>query len=101
MHNQLTIFRERGAMSGVLSTDDIIAIFGGLAGLSVGVLALFLFILSILMPLMIYFIHRSTKRTAIATEKIAKQNEQLLNLITGREGFIFGDFNNDSFTKNK
>ena len=83
-------------MTEVPSINEIIAVFGGMG---VGVLALFSFILSILMPLIIYFIHRSTRRTAIATEKIAKQNQQLIELLNSRESFSLGDPNNDLFLK--
>ena len=78
-------------MSGV-SSDDLLVIIGGLAGTAVGIFILFLLILYLLIPLMVYFIHRSSKRTAIAVEKIAKQNEQLIDLMTNSSDFSFGEF---------
>lgn len=78
-------------MTGV-SSDDLLVILGGLAGTAVGFFILFLLVLYLLIPLMVYFIHRSSKRTAIAVEKIAKQNEQLIDLMTNSNDFSFGEF---------
>lgn len=67
------------------SGNDFLTFLLGLAGSAYVVffvLALFLAILAFLMPLLIYFIHRSTKRTAIAMEKIVNQNERLIDLLS-------------------
>ena len=72
------------------SNNDILTIIAGLAGTAGGLFFLFLFILSVLMPLIIYLIHRSTKRTAEATEQIARQNKILIDQINTSSDFSFG-----------
>lgn len=79
--------------------NDLIMIFGGLAGTVYVVLVLTILALTFLMPLIIYLIHRSTKRTAIAVEKIAKQNEQLIDVLSKNEDFSLGDFRHESSRK--
>ena len=65
-----------------MNTDnDILTLLGTLAASATGIFAIFLAVFAILMPLLIYLIHRSTRRTAIATEKIVKQNERLIEMI--------------------
>ncbi len=67
------------------SSSDFLSFFYGLAGTAYVVFfvfALFIAILAFLTPLLIYFIHRSTKRTAIAIEKTINQNERLIDLLS-------------------
>jgi len=82
-------------MSGV-SSNEIMAILSGFAGTAFGLFILFLAVLSFLIPFMIFFIHRSTRRTAIAVEKIARQNEQLIDLMSHGGDFSFEEFRNES-----
>lgn len=72
------------------SNQDILTIIGTLAGSAAGLFALFLIFLGVLTPLMIYLIHRSTRRTAEATERIVRQNEKLIDLISTSTDFSFG-----------
>jgi hypothetical protein len=65
------------------TTNDILVLLGALAGSATGILFFLLAVLGFLTPLLIYLIHRSTRRTAIATEKIVRQNERLIDLISG------------------
>ena len=85
-------------MSGT-TPDDLLMILGGVAGSAVGIFIFILLILYILIPLMVYLIHRSSKRTAIAVEKIAKQNEQLIDLMTKSSDFSFGEIKSESQKK--
>ncbi len=82
-------------MSGV-SSNDIMLILGGFAGTAYAIFGFFLAVLSFFIPLMIFFIHRSTRRTAIAVEKIARQNEQLIDLMSNGGDFSFEEFRNES-----
>ena len=72
------------------TNDDILAIIVGLAGTVGGVFVLLLGVLGILTPLLIYLIHRSTKRTARATEEIVRQNEKLIDRLSSESDFSFG-----------
>ncbi|MCD6187384.1 MAG: hypothetical protein J7K09_04380 [Desulfuromusa sp.] len=68
------------------TNNDILAIIAGLAGTAGGLFILMLLILSVLTPLIIYLIHRSTKRTAEATEQIVRQNKELIDLLSPNSG---------------
>ncbi len=74
-----------------MSLNSLAEMLGGFAGLIVAVFVFLLFVLSILTPLMIYLIHRSTRRTAIALEKIVLQNKELLVLTETSKSFSFGE----------
>jgi len=62
----------------------IISILTGLAGSAAGLFLLILFFFSVLTPLMIFWIHRSTSRTADATEKINRNIERLITLTNSK-----------------
>lgn len=74
----------------------IVLLTGSALGLVILFFIIFLTVLSMLAPWLIFLIHRSTRRTAIASEKIARQNEQLINLLEMKNDFSFGELDHNA-----
>ena len=70
----------------------IVSAITALVGSAAGLFLLLLFVLAILTPLMIFWIHRSTSRTADAAEMINRNIERLINLENNKKE-IPGDKN--------